>query len=208
MLLQLNLQRFGDDRMKCKEVFWKSQKLSANRGKLHQTPLQENKAVSASGFRPRSWARFTIHTFPVWSNKGHRQYRQRSHHVVFMKSRPIADPVFVLRGTCCPHKSPLWASESWPPTALYSHTISQGKLVLGNKPTCGPHLSYTSVETAGRQDLHTRCAPGARQTAGRPAETTWGPGSASCPCSCTAGPRTARRRRLPGARRRRHAGRC
>lgn len=72
MLFQLNLQRFGDYRMKCEEVFWKSQKLSANRGKLHQTPFQENKEVSASGFRPRSWARFTIHTFPVWSNKGHR----------------------------------------------------------------------------------------------------------------------------------------
>lgn len=39
-----------------------------------------------------------------------------------------------------------------------------------------PPILTPSAEQVGRRYLHTRCALGARRTAGRPAGTTWGPG--------------------------------
>lgn len=81
------------------------------------------------------------------------------------------------------------------------------KLVLGNKPVRGPHRSYTRAEMAGRRYLHTQNRVHGK-TAGRPAETTWGPGSALLPLLGTAGPQTAQRRHPPEAHRCRHAGRC
>lgn len=73
------------------------------------------------------------------------------------------------------------------------------------RTACPP---YTSAEAVGGRYLHTQCAPGAQQTAGQPAGTTWGPGLASGPYSCTAGPQTARRRRPPRGWRCHCAGGC
>ena len=65
--------------------------------------------------------------------------------MVIRKSSPIRDPAFVLRETCCSHKSLFLVSESWPSIAVRS----RGKPVLGNKPARGPQLSHMRAEMAG-----------------------------------------------------------